>query len=98
MYQINYTDNPINEEVIKNDTISDNDTNIIITKFLRLYPINDWKENGFFHESYLKEINKHWLTFSPPEKRNHLILAGCYIVIMIVGLFGNLLVIVMFIR
>lgn len=94
-----YQDN--NNTSITNVSISnaiDSNASSIIERFISLYPIKIWKEHGFFDESYLNEINEHWLHFVPPDRKNHLALAGCYILIMIVGIFGNLFVIILFIR
>lgn len=81
-----------------NKSVSDDNKTIVLLKFIERYPIKKWKENGFFREDYLNEIDEHWLIFLPPDKRNHIILACLYIIIMIIGLFGNLLVIILFLR
>lgn len=43
-------------------------------------------------------VNPHWLKFDPPSHLSHLVLAAIYIVILIVGCFGNGLVIYLFAR
>lgn len=95
--------NAHNEKVIignvtEHDDNTNNNNTAIIEDFIRKYPINLWKQHGFFREDYLKEFSIHWLKFSPPNKRNHVILAAIYVVIMLIGMFGNLLVIILFVR
>lgn len=41
-------------------------------------------------------VNPHWLEFDPPSHLSHLVLAAIYIVVLIVGCFGNGLVIYLF--
>lgn len=43
-------------------------------------------------------VNPHWLEFDPPSHLSHLVLAAIYIIILIVGCFGNGLVIYLFAR
>lgn len=92
---LNNTKDIGNEKVIGNATEDDDN---IIGNFIRRYPIKLWKDHGFFQEDYLKEFNKHWLKFAPPDRRSHIILAIIYVIIMFTGMFGNLLVIVLFLR
>ncbi|XP_066156250.1 opsin, ultraviolet-sensitive-like [Euwallacea fornicatus] len=46
----------------------------------------------------MSKINPHWLQFPPPQKANFTILGILYTIIMIVGVFGNGIVIFMFLR
>lgn len=73
-------------------------TTEIIKRFIEMYPTESWKEHGFFSEDFLTVINLHWLTFAPPDKTNHYVLAGLYVVIMLMGILGNALVIFMYLR
>lgn len=83
-----------------NDKVKDNLLNKteVINRFIELYPIESWTRHGFFSEDFLTMMNLHWLTFPPPDKVNHYVLAGLYIVIMLMGLSGNALVIFMYLR
>ncbi|KAB0801817.1 hypothetical protein PPYR_04003 [Photinus pyralis] len=81
-----------------NFTLTPNDTSNIFAVFIEKYPISSWKKYGFFDENYIKSINVHWLQFLPPNQINHYALAVLYVIIMIIGLVGNILVIAIFIR
>lgn len=70
----------------------------LIESFKQSYPVELWKELGLFEEDYINNINIHWLTFPPPKKSNHYILAVMYAIIMVVGMTGNVLVIALFVR
>nr|XP_018914573.1 PREDICTED: neuromedin-U receptor 2-like [Bemisia tabaci] len=70
----------------------------ILYAFRSAYPIEQWKNCCYFSEDFLASINPHWLQFTPPDRSSHYILASLYAVIMVVGLFGNYLVIFMFLR
>ncbi|KAK5650064.1 hypothetical protein RI129_001093 [Pyrocoelia pectoralis] len=86
----------MNISVIPNETIRNE--SIMFTIFKETHPVYSWTKYGFFDESYIKSINVHWLQFLPPHRRNHYILAVLYIIIMTVGLVGNILVISIFLR
>lgn len=53
---------------------------------------------GTITESFLKKINPHWLYFPPQTATAHYILATIYFIMMVFGLFGNALVIYIYIR
>lgn len=53
---------------------------------------------GTITESFLKKINPHWLHFPPQTESAHYILATIYFIMMVFGLFGNALVIYIYIR
>lgn len=69
-----------------------------IETFKRLYPVNKWMETGFFTEDYINRINPYWLQFQPAGHFSHFALGVVYIIFLVVGLFGNLMVIFMFLR
>lgn len=56
-----------------------------------------WRQLSF-SDNYLKTVHRHWLSFPPPPHAAHYFLAVLYICIMILGIFGNSLVIFMFIK
>ncbi|KAK9879339.1 hypothetical protein WA026_004190 [Henosepilachna vigintioctopunctata] len=66
--------------------------------FKRLYPINKWKNAGYFVEDYIDKINPYWLQFEPASRFSHFTLGVIYAILMIVGLCGNFMVIFMFLR
>lgn len=66
--------------------------------FKTTHPVSKWENNGFYTDDYIKLINEHWFKFTPPNPLSHYILGFLYIVIMLVGCLGNLLVIIMYIK
>lgn len=81
------------------DVPANSETNMSqVDVFRSRYPVEDWKSLGLFTEDFLHDINSHWLQFHPPSHRSHYILAALYALVMTVGLFGNSLVIFMFLR
>ncbi|KAF5282087.1 hypothetical protein FQR65_LT14405 [Abscondita terminalis] len=84
-----------------NISLRNNETDnlsVAINIFKEKYPTTSWTKYGFFDESYISSINIHWLQFLPPHKTNHYILAVLYLVIMLIGLIGNIFVISIFVR
>ncbi|XP_026482135.1 opsin, ultraviolet-sensitive-like [Ctenocephalides felis] len=84
-----------------NQNISDalnDDFSSDIEVFKRANPLNLWRQYGFFEDSYLDNINQHWLSFPPAGKLQHRILAIIYAVIMVIGLIGNSLELLLFVR
>lgn len=71
---------------------------IVMSDFNTKYPIDTWKAHGFYTDDYMKLINSHWLKFMPPNATSHYILGVLYSVIMVLGCFGNSLVIFMYIK
>lgn len=70
----------------------------LLCEFRALYPTEHWKNCCLYNDDFLRTINPHWLQFDPPSQLSHYILATLYAVIMVIGLFGNYLVIFMFLR
>jgi len=71
---------------------------VVMSDFKTKYPIDMWKEHGFYTDDYMKLINSHWFKFKPPNATSHYILGFLYSVIMVLGCFGNSLVIFMYIK
>jgi len=71
---------------------------VVMSDFKTKYPINTWKEHGFYTDDYMKLINSHWFKFMPPNATSHYILGFLYAVLMVFGCFGNSLVIFMYIK
>lgn len=69
-----------------------------VTDFKARYPVDMWKDHGFYTDDYMELINSHWFTFTPPNPASHYILGVLYTVIMVFGCFGNSLVIFMYIK
>lgn len=91
-------ENSVNETVNGEIHGGINQTENLIENFLSLYPIESWKQHGYFTVDYIKLINPHWLQFPPTSNMVHYILGLMYCLIFCVGVSGNLLVIYMFMR
>lgn len=91
-------ENSVNETVNSEIDGGINQTENLIENFLSLYPIESWKQHGYFTVDYIKLINPHWLQFPPTSNMVHYILGLMYCLIFCVGVSGNLLVIYMFMR
>ena len=78
------------------DTIG-NDSDLIETFKLR-FSYNLWKNHVFFSDDYVYEINEHWMRFCPPSKAHFYVLAFLYILVMIAGTIGNLVVVILYFR
>lgn len=70
----------------------------ILENFKSKWPVEEWKQFGFFDDDYLMKINLFWLKFPPPSESSHYLLAILYAIIMTVGVIGNFLVLVMYLR
>lgn len=71
---------------------------LLLEIFKENYPVEYWKNCCFFDERNLEDINVHWLKFKPPNREYFYGLVVLYFIIMIVGVTGNLTVIVMYFR
>lgn len=80
------------------NTSNHTDEIVVMPDFKTKYPINKWKENGFYTDDYIKLINIHWFQFEPPNATSHYVLGSLYAAIMVLGCFGNALVIFMYIK
>ncbi len=65
----------------------------LVEHFKKVYPVEQWKTEGFFEDEDLLDIACHWLRFDPPRPSLHFLLAVIYIIIFLIGLLGNSLVI-----
>lgn len=74
------------------------DESVVVADFKARYPIDMWKEHGFYTDDYMQLINSHWFKFEPPNAMSHYILGSLYTAIMLFGCFGNFLVIFMYIK
>lgn len=70
----------------------------LIERFKLKYPVKLWKSLGLLEDTYLKNINVHWMKFEPPSPIVHKIFAAFYGVFMVVGCGANFIVIFMFSR
>lgn len=70
----------------------------LIRDLKKNWPIQEWIDDGYFTEEYIKDINVHWLKYPSPEPINFYIFGAIYLFITIIGLVGNVLVIYLFIR
>lgn len=70
----------------------------IIDKFLKRWPVDQWRKLGMFTDDYLLHINIYWMQFPPPDPVVFYTFAGTYIVLGSIGCFGNVLVLLMYLR
>lgn len=71
---------------------------LLLANFKRLWPVWRWKEVGYFSDDYLDLINDHWLQFTPPNETSQKILAVLYLLFATVGCWGNVIVLLMYLR
>lgn len=66
----------------------------IVQHFKEVYPLEQWKMEGFFEDDdVLDIIDCHWMAFEPVRPSVHFLFAIVYIVVFLVGFFSNSLVI-----
>lgn len=70
----------------------------LIENFKKSWPVKEWILTGLFSEEYIIDINPHWLSYTPPTLMNFYVVAALYLIIMTVGVTGNILVIFLFFR
>lgn len=90
----------INGSVTMLDTneTSFNNLSELINIFKKNWPVEDWVKTGFFEENYIFDINEYWLKFLPPSSGNFYALAIIYGFLWAIGIAGNFLVILLFLR
>nr|CAI5817365.1 unnamed protein product [Callosobruchus analis] len=76
------------------------DTNVsyIVERFKRTWAVEQWKQLGYFKEEQILDINIHWLKFDAPNDISFYALGTTYMLFIVVGFTGNLLVIFLFAR
>lgn len=81
-------------------TENDNETNltVFLKNFKKYYPVDYWKECCFFVEEDFEHIDLYWMKFKPPTKIHFYVLAVLYFFVMVIGMVGNLSVIVLYWR
>lgn len=72
---------------------SDINFSLLIGHFISVYPVDQWKTEGFFTQDDLLDIDCHWMAFEPVRPAVHFSLAVLYLVFFLVGSFSNALVI-----
>ena len=66
---------------------------LTVQHFKKIYPVEQWKKEGFFEEKDLLDIHCHWMGFEPPRPYVHFLLAVIYLMVFLVGFCSNSLVI-----
>lgn len=66
---------------------------LIVQHFKEVYPLEQWKMEGFFEDDDVRIIDCHWMGFEPIRPSAHFLLAFIYIVVFLVGFLSNGLVI-----
>ncbi|KAJ0178751.1 hypothetical protein K1T71_005526 [Dendrolimus kikuchii] len=88
-----------NETQIQSANMSNvNEHTLLLEKFKRLWPVWRWKQHGFFSDEYLDLINEHWLQFPPPSETLQKTLGSLYLLFSTVGCWGNVIVLIMYLR
>jgi len=67
-------------------------------RFIQVYPVEQWKEEGFFVDEDIMDIHCHWLQFEPVRPSVHFTLAVIYAIIFVIGFLSNALVIYVIVR
>lgn len=93
-----YRDTKSNESIESTDISTVHRHTLLVAKFKRLWPVNKWEQQGFFSNDYLNLINEHWLQFPPPSETLQKTLGGLYILFTTVGCWGNVIVLIMYLR
>lgn len=83
---------------ISNSKNASDEKFLLIQRFKKLWPIATWKQFGYFTEDYLDLINKHWLQFPPPSEAAQKSLGAFYIIFATAGCWGNVMVILMYLK
>lgn len=96
--RISYAQKSMNKSDPNQTSTNTNQDNNLIENFKEKWPVNIWRERGFYTDDYLKLINPHWLQFPPPRPEEHYVFGSIYIVMMVSGIIGNTLVLLMYFR
>lgn len=86
------------KNVSNNETSEERKKKELFEEFKRLWPVERWREYGFFSDDYLELINVHWLQFPPPSAALQKTLGGLYLLFSTVGCWGNVVVLFMYFR
>lgn len=70
----------------------------LLAKFKQNWPVSLWTQYGFFSDDYLDLINEHWLQFPPPSESLQKFLGGFYVMFSTIGCWGNIIVLLMYLR
>ena len=79
-------------------SVSDNNKLTLVAKFIQRWPVERWRSLGLFTNDYLLDINNHWLEFPPPDSWIQYTFGSTYVLLAGTGAFGNVLVLLMYIR
>lgn len=71
---------------------------LLVENFKRIWPVSQWREYGFFFDDYIDLINEHWLQFPPPSESLQKTLGGFYMLFTTLGCWGNVIVLLMYLR
>lgn len=62
---------------------------LVLNHFMEVYPMEQWKAEGFFENEDLLDIPCHWLAFEPTRPSLHYLLAVSYVIVFLVGFCSN---------
>ncbi|CAF4815660.1 unnamed protein product [Pieris macdunnoughi] len=85
-------------EVTENNTELNLKHHKLLESFKNRWPVEKWRKFQYFTDDYLDLINEHWLQFSPPNEALQKILGGVYVLFSTVGCWGNVMVLLMYLR
>lgn len=70
----------------------------LLESFKARWPVEKWRKFQYFTDDYLDLINEHWLEFSPPNETVQKVLGSIYVLFSTVGCWGNVMVLLMYLR
>ncbi|CAH2105439.1 unnamed protein product [Euphydryas editha] len=70
---------------------------MLVQRFKQEWPLHLWRQIRFT-DDFIHYINPHWLQFSPPSPSLYYGIGGLYILMAVLGCFGNTIVILMYFR
>lgn len=86
-------------DIVETTTMSVSDSKLaLVAKFMERWPVEKWRSIGLFTDDYLLLINSHWLEFPPPDSWIQYTFGSTYVLLAGTGAFGNVLVLLMYMR
>jgi len=70
----------------------------LLQHFVQVYPVEQWKKEGFFEDDHLLDIDCHWMEFEPTRSSVHFLLAVIYVIVFLIGSLSNTLAIYIIVR
>lgn len=64
---------------------------IVLNHFTEVYPVEQWKAEGFFEDEDLLDIDCHWMKFDPIRPSVYYFMAIIYVIVFLIGFFSNII-------